>query len=308
MSTPPAPLFLSHPAVRRHFDRIAPQYGQGDFLAREIDQRMLERLDYVKISPSHALDVGCGLGASLPALQQRYPQTKWIGVDASAGMLCQASQLQGLRPNRWRKLWQQTLGQKVGQNKHLPSLLNADAAALPLAAQSCGLYWANLLLPWVNDPLPVLQEARRVLEVGGLLMFSTFGPDTLKELRAAFADGQIHTQRFFDMHDLGDMLASNGFADPVMDMEILTLTYNDLDTLLRELRLSGSQCLMHDRPKGLMGKHAAQTFRQRYAALAQTHPEHRLPATFEIIYGHAWKAQPKTTAEGEAIVRFMGRG
>jgi malonyl-CoA O-methyltransferase len=149
--------------------------------------------------------------------------------------------------------------------------------------------------------LPALAEAQRVLEVGGLLMFSTLGPDTLKELRAAFADGYAHTQRFIDMHDLGDMLVACGFADPVMDMEVLTLTYADFDDLLGELRAAGSGCAMRARRHGLTGR---QSWARVRAACEGLRRDGRLPATFEVVYGHAWKAQPKQAGDGRAIVRF----
>ena len=135
--------------------------------------------------------------------------------------------------------WQRWLN--LGRQNQ-PRRLAGDAANLPLKSQSTAVVWSNLLLHWLDDPLPALAEAHRVLEVGGLLMFSTLGPDSLKELRSAFADGYAHTQRFIDMHDLGDMLVACGFADPVMDMEVLTLTYDDFDDMLGELRAAGSGC------------------------------------------------------------------
>jgi malonyl-CoA O-methyltransferase len=140
-----------------------------------------------------------------------------------------------------------------------------------------------------------------VLEIGGLLMFSTLGPDTLRELRSAFADGYAHTQRFADMHDLGDMLVGCGFADPVMDMEVVTLTYDDFDAMLAELRAAGSACAMKARRHGLTGRQAWSAARTAYESMRR---DGRLPATFEIIYGHAWKAAPKQTPDGRAIVRF----
>jgi malonyl-CoA O-methyltransferase len=141
----------------------------------------------------------------------------------------------------------------------------------------------------------------RLLEVDGLLMFSTFGPDTLKELRASFADGHVHAQRFTDMHDYGDMLVECGFSDPVMDAEVLTMTYASFDDLLRDLRQSGGACAMRARRHGLMGRSAWTAARAAYERLACAG---RLPATVEVVYGHAWKAQPKKTADGRAIVRF----
>jgi malonyl-CoA O-methyltransferase len=194
--------------------------------------------------------------------------------------------------------WKRWLG--IGKQGE-PMPVAADAAQLPLASRSAGLVWSNLLLHWLDDPIPALAEAHRVLEVGGLLMFSTLGPDSLKELRAAFSDGYAHTQRFADMHDLGDMLVGCGFSDPVMDMEVITLTYDDLDTLFAELRSAGSMCAMKARRHGLTGRRSWEAARAAYEGLRR---DGKLPATFEIVYGHAWKAAPKQTPDGRAIVRF----
>lgn len=251
---------------------------------------MQERLDYVNLAPKRILDLGCGRGGSFSALTARYPDAELVGLDISPAML-HAGRAQ---PSGWRR-W---LG--VGKNAD-PSRLAADAALLPLAARSTALVWSNLLLHWLDDPIPALAEAHRVLEVGGLLMFSTLGPDTLKELRTAFSDGYAHTQRFADMHDLGDMLVGCGFSDPVMDMEVITLTYDDLDALFAELRAAGSMCAMKARRHGLTGRQAWANARAAYERLRR---DGKLPATFEIVYGHAWKAAPKQTPDGRAIVRF----
>ena len=183
-------------------------------------------------------------------------------------------------------------------------VLAAEASALPLQHGAVNMLWSNLMLHWLDDPLPAFREMHRVLAVEGLVMFSTFGPDTLKELRASFGDSHAHTQRFTDMHDLGDMLVECGFADPVMDMEVLTMTYSHVDDLLRDLRQTGSTCAMHGRRHGLAGRFAWQTMRERYQRLAS---EGRLPATFEVIYGHAWKTQPTKTGDGRAIIRFESK-
>lgn len=251
---------------------------------------MQERLDYVKLEPKRILDLGCSRGGSFPGLTERYPAAELVGLDLSPAMLDT-----GREP---RAGWQRWLG--LGRASG-PQRLAADAAKLPLKAQSAALVWSNLLLHWLDDPLPVLAEAHRVLEVGGLLMFSTLGPDSLKELRTAFSDGYAHTQRFIDMHDLGDMLVGCGFADPVMDMEVVTLTYDDLDALFAELRAAGSACAMKARRHGLTGRGALAGVRAAYEALRR---DGKLPATFEIVYGHAWKVAPKQTPDGRAIVRF----
>jgi malonyl-CoA O-methyltransferase len=285
--------FVDARQVRRNFARAASSYDSATILQREVGSRMLERLDYMRIEPQRVLDLGCGTGASLTALHERYPKAQTLGIDLSEAML------QAGHSQRSRLRW---LLPFLRSNK--TPLIAADATALPLAKASSGLLWSNLMLHWLDDPLPALREMHRVLSVDGLLMFSTFGPDTLKELRSSFADGYAHTQRFADMHDLGDMLVECGFADPVMDMEVLTMTYASLDDLLRDLRQSGATCAMQGRRHGLMGRAAWQAMRARYQALACAG---RLPATFEVVYGHAWKAQPKKTADGRAIVRFDTR-
>ncbi len=281
--------FVDRQQVGRRFSRVASRYEEADFFAREVDRRMQERLDYVKIEPKTILDLGCSRGGSFPGLAGRYPDARLIGLDAAPAML-----VAGRTP---RAGWQRLLG----LGKSAEQCLAADAAKLPLKNASASMVWSNLLLHWLDDPLPALGEAHRVLEVGGLLMFSTLGPDSLMELRAAFGDGYAHTQRFIDMHDLGDMLVGCGFADPVMDMEVVTLTYDDLDTLFAELRAAGSSCAMKARRHGLTGRQAWATARAAYETMRR---EGKLPATFEVVYGHAWKVAPKQTPDGRAIVRF----
>lgn len=288
---PPAQ-FVDARQVRHNFARAAGSYDGAAILQREVGSRMLERLDYMRLEPQRVLDLGCGTGASLTALHERYPQAQTLGSDLSEAMLLAG---RGQR-SRLRWLLPFLRGSKA-------PLIAADANALPFTTASTGLLWSNLMLHWLDDPLPALREMHRVLSVDGLLMFSTFGPDTLKELRAAFDDGYDHTQRFADMHDLGDMLVACGFADPVMDMEVLTMTYTSLDDLFRDLRQTGAACAMQTRRHGLMGRVTWQGMRAKYEALAK---EGRLPATFEVVYGHAWKAQPKKTEDGRTIVRMVG--
>lgn len=282
--------FVDARQVRRAFAKVAADYGQADFFAREIDRRMQERLDFVRIEPSCIVDLGCSQGASLAMLRQRYPNVPAIGIDLVPEMLWAG---QEKRPG-----WQRWLPLRRGDT---PRFVAADAVRLPLKGGSTGLVWSNLLLHWLDDPLPALTEAYRILEVGGLLMFSTLGPDTLKELRSAFADGYAHTQRFIDMHDLGDMLVACGFADPVMDMEIVTLTYDSVEAMLGELRAAGATCAMRSRCHGLTGRHAWESVKAAYEMLRM---EGKLPATFEVVYGHAWKAQPKKAPDGRSVIRF----
>lgn len=290
---------LDRPLLRRRFERAAATCDSVDLLTREVARRMDERLDYIRITPRRILDLGCSTGADLARLGERFPAATVIGADFSTAMLAGASAR--LRPARAGGLLRRLLSATPAP---LP-LLAAHADALPLARASLGLVWSNLMLPALDDPLPTLREIHRTLEVDGLLMFSTLGPDTLRELRTALPDRcgeRVH--RFIDMHDIGDALVKAGFGDPVMDMEIVTLTYPDLDTLLQDLRRSGAANAATSRPRGLSGRQAWAEARAAYERLRR---DGRLPATFEIIQGHAWKVAPKTMDDGRSIVRFQPR-
>ncbi len=280
--------------VRRNFARAAAGYDAVSVLPHEIATRMLERLDYVKIDPQCVVDLGCGTGSRLTALGERYAKARIVGIDASEAMLRAGK---GQRSYlRW------TLPFLRGPKRSL--LLAADAHSLPLKSGMAGLVWSNLMLHWLADPLAALREMHRVLEVGGLLMFSTFGPDTLKELRACFSDGHEHTQRFVDMHDYGDMLIESGFSDPVMDVERMGMTYTSLDDLFRELRQNGGSCALPGRRRGLMGR---RQWQGACAAYEKLRVDGRLPVTFEVVHGHAWKAEPRQTEDGRSIIRFDPR-
>jgi malonyl-CoA O-methyltransferase len=286
----PAPFHLDRALLRRRSERAAAHYDQADFLPREIARRMDERLDYIRITPRRILDLGCATGADLARLGERYPAAERIGIDFALAMLAHAH----ARFHPRRKLWQ-----RLRPALPAPHLIAADANRLPLPAASVSLAWSNLALPAIDEPQTVFAELHRVLETGGLLMFSTFGPDTLRELRAALPihDGE-RVHRFIDMHDLGDALVKTGFADPVMDMEMLTLTYADLDALFADLRMAGAANAAVNRPRGLAGRHGWAIARENYARLRHAGT---LPASIEIIQGHAWKTPPRPPSDERAI-------
>lgn len=288
MKQQPAPYDLR--LLRRRADAAAADYGAACVLAREVARRMGERLDYVKLEPAAMLDLGCGTGADLESLAGRYPKAMRLGCDISLGMLARASVASGWI-GRWR------------DGRKRPHRLCADAHRLPLAPASVDLVWSNLALQWLADPRPALAEAHRVLKVGGLVMFSTLGPDTLAELRAAFreADDRPHVLPFIDMHDIGDLLVGVGFAEPVMDMERITLTYADAAGLIADLRRNASGNPMPDRQRGLTGRGGWQ---RMAASLDGRRRDGRLAATFEVVYGHAWRAAPRARPDGPAVVRF----
>lgn len=264
-------------AARQRFERSASTYGEVAVLAREVERRMAERLAYVRHDPRRVLDAGCGPGEGLDLLRRCYPKAGLIGLDIAQAMARSA--------RRGRSIRARARDWVSGAPCHH---VCADLAHLPFAAASVSMVWSNLALAWAPDPPAALSELARVMDPGGLLMFSTYGPDTLKELRDAFAraDGYAHVHRFNDMHDLGDMLVAAGFADPVMDMEIITLSYTNIDALARDLRHSGQSNVEAGRRRGLMAPDAWRKTADAYEAWRR---DGRLPATFEIVYGHAWK-------------------
>jgi malonyl-CoA O-methyltransferase len=272
--------------------------ASADFLRREIAGRMFERLALVKISPRQVLDAGCGAGPDIAQLQKMYPAAQVLGVDASPAMLAQAAGGPAQAP---RSFLSRLLPAKSGID-----LVCADFGNLPFGPNSLDLVWSNLALHWHPQPDRVFAEWRRVLRVDGLLMFSNFGPDTFRELRAAFAalDDAPHTLPFVDMHDFGDQLVEAGFTTPVMDMETITVTYDKAEALLADVRAFGGNPLA-TRRRALVGRAGWQ--RMLDALEAGRHPDGKLHLSFEIVYGHAFRPAPKLTAAGEAIVRFQPR-
>lgn len=227
----------------------------------EVGARMLGRLDYVKLAPRRILDAGSGPGREAKALTRRYPKAQLLALDFALPVL------RGAR----RRFFERRL------------LVCGDIVQLPLADGSIDLLWSNMALHWAADPPAALREFERVLAPQGLLMFSTLGPDTLKELRAAAGAARVHA--FVDMHDVGDMLVAAGLAAPVIDMEMLEITYPDGGTLLQDLRRSGQTSARADRARGLAGRRFDARLR------AQLLPR----ATFEVVYGHAWKREQAKT-------------
>jgi malonyl-CoA O-methyltransferase len=299
----PSDFHLDHALLRRRFRQAAAggNCADSDFLAREIARRMDERLDFIRIDPRCILDLGCGAGHDLVRLGERYPDATRIGLDIAEPLLARAHARLAPTSSPLRRLF--------GKKNSPVGLAVAEAARLPLAEGAVTLIWANLMLPFIDDPLPVFREMYRVVETGGLVMLSTLGPDTLRELREilpAHAGERVH--RFIDMHDLGDALIAAGFSDPVMDMEMTTLTYSSLDGLFADLRANAANNAALTRPRGLSGRTGWEQSRARYE---QRRRDGSLPVTVEIIQGHAWKPasmekqrQPGPCPDGRAVVRF----
>jgi malonyl-CoA O-methyltransferase len=297
------PAALDRRAVRRHFARAVPTYDAAAVLQREVATRMAERLDVIRLAPAAILDAGCGTGDALGELAARFPQARRVALDAVPAMLDLARK----KTREQRSLVARLLAPIRGTHRDSGvQFVGGDVTALPFAHGCFGMIWSNLVLQWVDDLPRALEEFHRVLEVGGLLTFTTFGPDTLRELRSAFAaiDAAPHVSRFADMHDVGDLLIGAGFADPVVQMEYLTLTYADGVAMLRDLKAIGATNAAAGRARGMMGR---ERWRRAMDALDRLRRDGRIPATFEVIHGHAWKVAARQTAEGLPIVRFAPR-
>lgn len=279
---------LDKRAVRRAFERAAQTYDRAAVLQREVCNRMLERLTLMKVRPRYVLDAGCGTGYAAIPLARRFPGAKLIELDIAEPMV--------RRARAARTWWMRLSGRAYSL------AVCGDNEFLPIRSGSCDLVWSNLALQWAQELPAVLREMQRVLAPGGLLMFSTFGPDTLKELRAAFArvDTREHVSRFVDMHDIGDMLVESGLADPVMDMDQFTLTYARVHDLMRELKALGAHNANEQRARGLTGRRSFAQVEQDYERLRDERG--RLPATFEVVYGHAWKPSPRIGPGGRPVI------
>ncbi|MCU0766740.1 MAG: malonyl-ACP O-methyltransferase BioC [Gammaproteobacteria bacterium] len=273
--------------ARRAFERAATRYDEVAVLQREIGRRMLERLDYVRLAPGTVLDAGCGTAVATAELAQRYPDADVVALDFAHGMLRHARGRGGLA--------------------RAPHWVCGDIEALPLAGGSVDLVYSNAALQWSTDLAATFADLARVLRPGGLLMFSTFGPDTLAELRAAWAqvDGDSHVSGFPDMHDVGDLLVRARFADPVMDCERLTVTYATVDDLMRDLKLLGAHNVTARRARGLTGRGRLAAMRAAYERFRR---DGRLPATYEVVYGHAWAPLQRQEGPGVTAVPVSAIG
>lgn len=259
---------LSTLEVARSFDRAARGYDAAAVLQTRVRDELLSRLAMIRLEPSVVVDLGCGTGVAAAALRRRYRRSRVLSVDISFAMLREAA--------RRRRPWQRRFAG-----------VRADAAKLPLAAGSTDIVFSNLMLQWCPDPEQVFRECARVLRPGGLLTFTSLGPDTLMELRRAWAaaDRYTHVNRFIDMHDLGDAILRAGLAEPVMDVERYTLTYADVRGLMRDLKAVGAHNINAGRLRGLTGRGALEGMTTAYEVERR---DGRLPATCEVVFGHGW--------------------
>ncbi|MCS5591753.1 MAG: malonyl-ACP O-methyltransferase BioC [Gammaproteobacteria bacterium] len=247
-------------AVRSAFNKASSQYNAHAFLQKEVATRLDSKLDVIAGNSNVIVDLGAGTGLLSQNLIKRFPDSQLICLDFA----------------------QASLNNNPSKNK-----LCADANHLPLADNSVDIVISSLMMQWCPDLKQLFCEIHRVLKNDGLILFSTFGPDTLKELKKSWSvvDDQIHVNTFTDMHDIGDQMLGAGFQSPVMEMEKLTLTYQTVTDLLRDLKAIGAQTV-DARSRSLMGKDKFQLMIKMYESYRT---EGKLPATYEVIYGHAWK-------------------
>lgn len=281
--------YLDKRHVRTSFNAAARSYDAAAVLQRQVREDMLSRLALIKVQPKTILDAGCGTGHGVHALQQRFAQAQTTALDIAPAMLAHTRRL-----NPWYAFW-----------KKSPTLVCADIEQLPLATASMDMLWSNLAIQWCNDLDTTLQGFKRVLRPNGLLMFSTLGPDTLKELRQAAAQGDdahTHVSRFLDMHDIGDALTRAGFSDPVLDVMHYTLTYDDVQGVMRDLKAIGANNATVGRPRGLKGRGFLKQLNQGYEVFRQ---HGKLPATYEVVFAHAWLSPSAHLPEGVNPLQFV---
>jgi len=273
--------------VARSFGQAAGQYDDVAILQRQTADELLDRLSLVTLQPKTILDLGVGTGRNLSLLAQRYPKAQLFGLDIAQEMIGQAKK---------------THQKKQGLKRWLPNtkqvqFLVADAEKLPLADNSIDLVYANLALQWC-DPRTSFAEIQRVLRPDGLLMFTTLGPDTLHELRASWAevDDYPHVNLFYDMHDVGEAMMAANLAEPVLDTDRYTLTYDTAMALMKDLKILGARNVNTTRRRGLTGKHAIKNVAKAYE---QFRHEALLPATYEVVYSHAWAGNKQSQQSRE---------
>jgi len=263
--------------IQKHFDAKAICYESSAVLQRNVCNELLQRLDLTRLKPGVVLDVGCGTGWGTQDLLKKYKKAKIISLDLSPEMLKQTRSKGG-----WLRK---------------PQLICADAEDIPLEDESVDLIFSSLMLQWC-DYKKVFAEFKRILKPDGLLMFSSFGPDTLKELKQSWAqvDNHAHVNVFTDMHDLGDALIHAGLAEPVMDMDLLTLTYNDAMSVMKDLKAIGANTILKNQQKDTeQGLVTPGKLKRVVAHYEQFRKDDIIPASYEVVYGHAWKTKQRVT-------------
>jgi len=282
---------MSKQAIANAFDRAAPHYDEAALLQQEVGNRLTEQLSLFKIEPTRILDLGCGTGQISQALSSHYPRAAITALDLATEMVKMTRErIKTPRFNLWKR--------------PMHHFLVGDAESLPLYDNSFDLIASNLTFQWCTDLPRLFAEIQRVLTPGGLLLFTTLGPDTLKELRASWqaVDNTIHVNSFADMHDVGDAMLSSKLGDPVVDMEQITITYERAITLIRDLKTIGAHNMNPDRSRGLTSPNKLNAVSAAYEQFRMA--DGMLPATYEVIYGHAWRGETRNRGKPQTDFTF----
>jgi len=289
--TPRQPPIFDRQKIRRAFDKAATSYDEHAVLQREVASRLMQRLDWLKIAPRTIIDIGAGTGEPTSGLSKRFKKAQVIALDVSLNMLRQVHR----RRSRWGHHWL----------RRLPGVC-CDAQLLPMRDESVDMVFSSLALQWCNRPDQVFSEIKRVLKPDGVFIFSTFGPDTLKELRTSWStvDDAGHVHPFLDMHDIGDLLIQAGLQEPVMERDELTLTYENMRAVMGDVKYIGAGNALLDRPRGLTGKGR---YQQLETAYERWRKDGRLPATYEVIYGTVWSGSTSKPGVKHVPVEMIGR-
>jgi len=264
---------ISKQLIADSFSKAANSYDEFAFLQQEVASRVFERLDYMRVDPRKILDVGCGTGACSRQLRDTFPKAKVAGIDIAQGMIDKAKGSQKL----FNKIDYQL----------------ADADQLPFEDNYFDLVFSSLTIQWMPELKKTFNELHRVLKPGGLILFSTLGPDTLIELRQSWLqlDDDVHVNDFVDMHIVGDEVFNASFENTVMDRDVIVLTYETMIGLMRDLKAIGAHNIDSERQKGMLGKNKFNQLKSEYDKFRTS--DGVLPATYEVIYGHAWKRDGK---------------
>ncbi len=258
--------------IRRRFERAAASFDDAAFVHAVTREGLLARLQPLVVQASTVVDLGSATCSTSQALSKRFGRAHVVSVDLAHAML---------RRGRKHRAWFSK-----------SSFVQATATALPFNAQSIDVIFANLLLPWIDDQTQVFAEIARVLRKGGVFAFATLGPDSLLEIRRAWSqvDDNAHVNHFSDMHDLGDGLVNAGLADPVLDVDRLSVSYDSTEKLFADLTAMGGRNALRERNRSLVGK---QRFRQMSNELRKSSTDGKITLDLELVFGHCWGAGPK---------------
>jgi len=272
--------------IRESFNKAADSYDAAAIVQQEVCCRLLERLEYIKAEPSTILDIGSGTGQGTSGLARQYPDAMIVSMDLAEKMLhkSRARLVKEDKASGLMKQLKNVLGR--GSKKNITQVC-ADAEGLPFADASVDLIFSNLTIQWCFDLKILFNEFRRVLKPGGFMLFTTFGSDTLKELKASWTSvsDKTHVNDFVDIHDIGDALYNVQAENPVMDSEKIVLNYQNIKQILLEIKAVGAHNQNSGRAKGLTGK---LRLKAMYKAYEEFKTEQGYPVTYEVVYGHAW--------------------